>query len=168
VFESTTHVQHPQEDTYVVVKRGNRLGVAVLLVGALALLGLPGLPRESAVLFGLMLTAAVILAPVFAIAAWRALRPVSRVIVRRKGQVLVDGDPVEFARVELRVLEPRFRRAARGYALSFWVMAPNGPEDILVGSYASLLSAAIHAEEWEVFLRKADLKQPGRFRKRAE
>ncbi len=158
---------HPQDDMFVVVRRASPLRVAMLVGSAAVLLTLCAVPHNVAALLGLSFALALVLAPFLAVAAWRALAVQRRVIVRRPGRLLVDGDPVEFARVELRVIEPPFRRRAKRFALSLWVMAPNGPEDILLGAYQSLVLASLQADEWETFLRKANLKQPGKSRKRA-
>ncbi len=160
-------VSHPQDDMYIVVRRGKRVRVAVLVLAVMGLMVLNAVPRESTVLSALILIISLFSAPVFAVAAVRAWVSHERVVVRRPGQLLVDGDPVEFARVELRVVEPGLRRRVKGFALSLWVMGANGPEDIVLGTFPSLLTASTYAEEWEGFLAKANLKQSGRTKKRA-
>jgi hypothetical protein len=109
----------------------------------------------------LLLVGAVLL-PLLTLGWLRAMRRRRRTLVRATGRLLLDGEPVELARVELRVREwPIIKRPA-GYRLSLWVMTSSGPEDILLGEHRTLMKASGAAGVLEDFLQRANVKQPGR------
>jgi uncharacterized membrane protein YhdT len=78
--------------------------------------------------------------------------------VKSEGHLLLDGEPLELARVELRAIEiPVIKRAA-GYELSLWLMTLGGPKDVPVGQYASLLKASAASGTLESFVKTASRK----------
>lgn len=120
--------------------------VAPLTAGwALALLVL-GVGVESA--------AAVLLA--------RALKTHHFVLSRTPGRLMLDGEPLELARVELRLLHWPVVRRPRGYALSLWMLTSAGPLDLPLGSFKTMVQAAGLSGELEEFLQLAGVRQPGR------
>jgi hypothetical protein len=133
------------------------LGVGVVLwAGVVALSGSGS--RGSVVL--LLLGA--VLVPVAVVLALRALRPIRRTLARTPGRLMLDGEPLELARVELRVRQWPLTRVPTGYRLSLWVMTSSGPEDIPLGRYKTLLDASAATGVLEEFLQRANVRQPGR------
>jgi hypothetical protein len=89
----------------------------------------------------------------------RALARAEHTLVRSTGRLLLDGDPLELARVELRVLQLPVLRRPQGYVLSLWVMTLIGPEEVPLGHYATLLDASSVSGQLEEFIQRANLKQ---------
>ncbi len=98
---------------------------------------------------------------VFALVMVRAARIATWTIVRTQGRLLVDGEPLEMARVELRVEQMPVTRVPTGYTLSLWMMTTAGPIDIPLGSYRTLIEASSFSGTVEDFVQRANVKQPG-------
>jgi hypothetical protein len=115
---------------------------------------------DVATIPGLVFLALVALAlPAMAVRAVRVARSRERSLVRASGRLLLDGEPLELARVELRVLKMPVTHVPTGYALSLWVMTSSGPEDIPIGRFRTLLEAAAVSGQLEDFVQRANLKQ---------
>lgn len=125
----------------------------VVLSGMLAVMDL----SAGAGLFTLCLDLA--LFPVIAVALVRLARTQERTLVRANTRLLLDGEPLEMARVELRVLKMPITRVPTGYALSLWVMTASGPEDVPIGRFATLLEASALSGQLEDFVQRANVKQ---------
>lgn len=89
----------------------------------------------------------------------RAFKRSERTLVRTNGRLLLDGEPLELARVELRVLKMPITRVPTGYALSLWVMTASGPEDVPIGHSRTLLEASTLSGQLEEFVQRANIKQ---------
>ena len=100
--------------------------------------------------------------PVAAVFGRRALRRRTLSLVRTPGRLLLNGDPLELARIELRVTQMPFLKTPSGYALTLWVMTAVGPEDILLGHFESVFDASRVGGNLEEFIGRATRQQPGR------
>jgi len=110
--------------------------------------------------FGMMLTLTdMVLMPMVGVALSRFARTTERSLVRSNGRLLLDGEPLELARVELRVLKMPLTRVPTGYALSLWVMTASGPEDVPIGNSRTLLEASALSGQLEDFVARANVKQ---------
>lgn len=125
----------------------------LVLVGSLAAMDL----STAGGLFTLFLDAA--LFPVIGVALLRLAKTQERTLVRANNRLLLDGEPLEMARVELRVLKMPITRVPTGYALSLWVMTASGPEDVPIGRFATLLEASALSGQLEDFVQRANVKQ---------
>jgi hypothetical protein len=92
----------------------------------------------------------------------RALTTREHLLVRSTGRLLLDGDPLEMARVELRVTQWPLINRPTGYALSLWVMTLVGPDEVPLGQFATMLEAATLSGELEDFIGKANARQQPR------
>ncbi len=154
-------LSQPRSDC-LIVERGRAwtrlfltVGAITLLVGCLALVDLatgPGL--MLLVLFGPVMGA-------LAVVALRAGRKATWTLVRSQGRLLVDGEPLELARVELRVQQMPLTRVPTGYTLSLWMMTASGPIDVPLGAYKTLIEASSISGLVEDFVQRANVKQPG-------
>ena len=145
---------------YMVVHVGrDRARLVVWGVTLLVLVGtLPVLELSSAGgLFTLLLYSALL--PVISVALVRMGRKQERTLVRANNRLLLDGEPLEMARVELRVTKMPITRVPTGYALSLWVMTASGPEDVPIGRFATLLEASALSGQLEDFVQRANVKQ---------
>ena len=113
--------------------------------------------REHPVWLGLWFVSLPLLSAV-AVAVSRFARVTERTLVRANGRLLLDGEPIELARVELRVMKS-LGRMPRGYALSLWVMTAVGPEDLPIGHSRTLLEASMLSGQVEEFVQRANVKQ---------
>lgn len=95
-----------------------------------------------------------VVAPVAVIALRRAATRRVRTLVRAQGRLLLDGEPLELARVELRVRRWPFTKTPRGYSLSLWVMTASGPEDLPVGDFVTMLDATARSGTLEDFVQR--------------
>lgn len=152
-------VTHTRPDCMVVHVGRDRSRLVVWL-GALAALctGLLLLDLGSAGGLFVVFLAALIVPPA-GVAVFRAARAQERTLVRSNNRLLLDGEPLEMARVELRVLKMPITRVPTGYALSLWVMAAAGPEDVPIGRFATLLEASALSGALEDFVQRANIKQ---------
>ncbi len=98
---------------------------------------------------------------VLAIVMARAAKVATWTLVRTQGRLLVDGEPLELARVELRVAQMPITRTPTGYTLSLWLMSSAGPVDIPLGTYRTLIEASGMSGTVEDFVQRANVKQPG-------
>lgn len=144
------------------VERGRAWGrfsasaAGVLLVSTV--LALTNLSSGPGLLL-LSLSASVI--SVLAIVMARAAKIATWTLVRTQGRLLVDGEPLELARVELRVAQMPITRVPTGYTLSLWLMSTAGPIDIPLGTYRTLIEASGVSGTVEDFVQRANVKQPG-------
>lgn len=125
----------------------------VALSGMLAVLELATAPGL------LTLVLFVALLPAIAVALVRLARKQERALVRANNRLLLDGEPLDMARVELRVTKMPITRVPTGYALSLWVMTASGPEDVPIGRFATLLEASALSGQLEDFVQRANVKQ---------
>jgi hypothetical protein len=108
---------------------------------------------------GFVLFAEGLLLPGIAVALVRFARAKDRTLVRANNRLLLDGDPLDMARVELRVIKMPITRVPTGYALSLWVMTAVGPEDVPIGRFATLIEASGVSGHLEDFVQRANVKQ---------
>lgn len=127
--------------------------VLLALVGMLALIDLDSAGGQ------LTLIADLVVFPLLVIALLRLARTQERTLVRANNRLLLDGEPLELARVELRVLKMPITRVPTGYALSLWVMTASGPEDVPIGRFATLIEASNLSGQLEDFVQRANVKQ---------
>ena len=99
--------------------------------------------------------------PVVGVSLLRLLQRRRRMLVRVPGRLLLDGEAIDMARVELRVEYRRFTKTPRGYSLSLWLMTSSGAEDLALGRFATLVEASSAAGVLEEFVLKANLRLPG-------
>ncbi|MEW5741638.1 MAG: hypothetical protein AB1938_22155 [Myxococcota bacterium] len=107
----------------------------------------------------LWVVAGLALLPVCTLQALRALRRHDYTLVRATGRLLLDGEPLELARVELRVRKFPITNVPTGYDLSLWVMTAAGPIDLPLGRYKTLIDASSVSGELEEFVQRANNKQ---------
>ena len=100
------------------------------------------------------------LLPVLGVFISRFARRSERTLVRSNSRLLLDGEPLEMARVELRVLKMPLTGVPTGYALSLWVMTASGPEDVPIGHSRTLIEASSLSGQLEEFVQRANVKQP--------
>ena len=131
-------------------------------VGVGALAGLLSTLTPESRGWTLVWVASVAMMPVLAVQAMRALKATTRSLVRTPGRLLLDGEPLELARVELRVTHLPLTSVPTGFALSLWMMTATGPEDLPLGRFTSMLQAAPLSGMFEEFVARASVKQPGR------
>ncbi len=146
---------------YMVVHVG-RDRARLVLWGAvlLTLVGMLALSDLAAPGGQFILIVDVVVFPILAIALTRLARRQERTLVRANGRLLLDGEPLEMARVELRVLKMPITRVPTGYALSLWVMNASGPEDVPIGRFTTLIEASHLSGQLEDFVQRANVKQP--------
>jgi hypothetical protein len=109
-----------------------------------------------------LLCVGVVLLPIVMVRSFRQFRARRNVLVRAPGRLLLDGEPLEVARVELRVLKHWLFRTPRGYALSLWALIGRGePLDIELGRFASMLDASLVSGQMEDFLERAKQRAKG-------
>lgn len=146
----------------LVVERGRawaRLLVALGLMAALSVtLALIDLSTGAGLVLLVIFGAAV---AALAVGALRAGRKAQWTLVRAQGRLLIEGEPLELARVELRVSQMPLTRVPTGYTLSLWVMTASGPIDIPLGAYKTLIEASSVSGLVEDFVQRANVKQPG-------
>ncbi len=155
-------VNAPRPDTLEIEVGPDRARALGLTVLASALAGLyAALPLAGGwALFALAVGA--LAWPWLAVLVVRALRPQHFTVTRSPGRLFFDGEPLELARVELRLLQWPLLQQPRGYALSLWMLTSGGPVDLPLGLFPDLLSATGRSGDLEDFLQKAGVKQPGR------
>jgi hypothetical protein len=145
---------------YLLVRVGRDVSKLLAWSGVMAgLIALLALVERDAP-FGMMLTLTdMVLMPMVGVALSRFARTTERSLVRSNGRLLLDGEPLELARVELRVLKMLITRVPTGYALSLWVMTASGPEDVPIGNSRTLLEASALSGQLEDFVARANVKQ---------
>lgn len=145
---------------YMVVHVG-RDRSRLVLWGAtlLALLGMLALIDLSSPGGQFTLIADMVVFPILGVALMRLAKKQERTLVRANSRLLLDGEPLEMARVELRVLKMPITRVPTGYALSLWVMTASGPEDVPIGRFSTLIEASNLSGQLEDFVQRANVKQ---------
>jgi hypothetical protein len=153
-------ISQPRPDC-LVVERGRSwarvatgLGLIAGLATMLALLDL----SSGAGLF--LLVACGFAVAVAAVVVSRAARLATWTIVRTQNRLLMDGEPLELARVELRVAQMPITRVPTGYTLSLWLMTAAGPVDVPLGTYRTLIDASGISGTVEDFVQRANVRQP--------
>jgi hypothetical protein len=107
-------------------------------------------------------SAGVMVLPLVLVRAFRSARARRNVLVRAPGRLLLDGEPLEVARVELRVLRHWLFRTPRGYGLSLWALVGRGePVDVELGRFVSMLDASLVSGQMEEFLERARARAKG-------
>jgi hypothetical protein len=145
---------------YMVIHVGrDRARLVVWGITFLALAGVLAFVDLSNVGGAFLLMADMVILPVLAVALLRWGRTQERTLVRANGRLLLDGEPLEMARVELRVIKMPITRVPTGYLLSVWVMTASGPEDVPIGRFATLLEASALSGQLEDFVQRANVKQ---------
>ncbi len=136
-----------------------RLSLPVLLTSAFVL---GALLTAGGVRLALCGVAGVIL-PLVWVKSVRAAVSRRHVLVRSPGRLLLDGEPLEAARVELRVIRHWLLRRPQRYELSLWALIGRGEQvDVDLGAYASMLEASLSSGQMEEFLERAKVRAPGR------
>ena len=106
---------------------------------------------------------AAIVVPLTAVKAVRAAVSKRHVLVRSSGRLLLNGEPLEAARVELRVIKHWLLRRPHRYALSLWALIGRGEQlDVALGEYPSVLEASQLSGQMEEFLERAKHRATGR------
>lgn len=104
-----------------------------------------------------------IVVPLTTVKAIRAAVSRRHVLVRSTGRLLLDGEPLEAARIELRVVKHWLLRRPQKYALSLWALIGRGEQvDVELGSYGSMLDASQLSGQMEEFLERARQRATGR------
>lgn len=146
----------------VVVERSRswaRLATAATTILA-SLLTLAFVDLASVPGLALLLLSAPVLA-LLGVSASRSASAATWTLVRSQGRLLVNGEPLELARVELRVEQRPITRVPRGYTLSLWMMTAAGPLDVPLGRYRTLIEASSISGTLEDFVQRASTRQPG-------
>lgn len=140
----------------VIGRDGRRAWLAA--VGLAVVTGLMLLPTRGtfASMLALFLGAATMV--VIGLALRRALRVRRHTLARASGRLLLDTEPLELARVELKVTVTLLQRPT-GYVLTLWVMTAAGPEELLLGNFPTLLEATRVSGLIEDFVGRANVKQ---------
>ena len=145
---------------YMVVHVGrDRARLIVWGVTLLALAGMLGLIDLSTPGGAFVLIVDMVIFPLIAVALMRFAKTQERTLVRANSRLLLDGEPLEMARVELRVIKMPITRVPTGYMLTVWVMTASGPEDVPIGRFATLLEASALSGQLEDFVQRANVKQ---------
>lgn len=152
-------VSHVRPDCMVVHVGRDRSRLALGSATVLALAVLTALVDLSSGQGLLALFIDALVFPLVGVGLARWARTQERTLVRAHGRLLLDGEPLELARVELRVLKLPITRVPTGYALSLWVMTASGPEDVPIGRSATLLEASALSGQLEDFVARANAKQ---------
>jgi hypothetical protein len=96
---------------------------------------------------------------------WRAARQQRHVLVRGSGRLLLDGQPLDVARIETRLVRHPLLRIPRGYSVSLWGMEIDGrPVELELGRHKTLMDASRAAGDLEDFLELARAERPERAR----
>ncbi len=152
----------PRPDCLLIDEGRDWKRAVALLAGAATWLGLATLiSAESGASVVYSLTGFVVL-PAVTIWVRRALRQRMLSVVRTPGRLMLDGEPLELARVELRVTHLPILKTPTGYALSLWVMTASGPIDVALGHFTSMFDASRVSGQLEEFIARATNRQPGR------
>jgi hypothetical protein len=118
----------------LIPERGSLASIAALVLGA-----------ATMVVIGLSLRA--------------SLTSRHHLLTRSSGRLVLDGEPLEMARVELKlVVTPIFRRPA-GCVLTLWVVTAAGPLELPLGRFATMLEASKTSGLVEDFVQRAGVKQ---------
>ncbi len=154
-------LSQPRPECLVVDEGRNWRRAAGWLLGAAAWVGLALLLDPESGFFAAWSVVGLGLLPVCGVAVRRSLSSRTLMVVRSGGKLLLNGEPLELARVELRVTHLPLLKTPTGFSLSLWVMSLGGPEDVPLGHFESMLDASRVAGHLEEFLSKANSRQPG-------
>lgn len=156
---SRVHLSQPRPDC-IVLEQGPDVRRAVLwaLPTVFYWLGFRPFTLGSAPTLAWVAVGLVVL-PLATLKAVRALKRTTYTLVRTTGRLLLDGEPLELARVELRVRKMPITKVPTGYDLSLWVMTAAGPQDLPLGRYRTLIDASRVSGELEDFVQRASNKQ---------
>ena len=135
-------VTHSRPDYMVIHVGRDRARLIVWGATFLTLLGMLALVDFSTAAGAFVLIVDMAILPILGVALLRLARTQERTLVRANNRLLLDGEPLEMARVELRVIKMPITRVPTGYALTVWVMTASGPEDVPIGRFATLLEAS--------------------------
>lgn len=158
----TTRIQRISADA-LDIRRGPRavtlLGAAAVLAVWVVLLWWRG--PESRDGLALWVTGLFVV-PWVCLRLWRGMRRRRHVLVRGAGRLLLDGQPLDVARIETRLVKHPLWRTPRGYAVSLWGMELDGrPVEVQLGRHATLMDASRAAGELEDFLELARAEKRG-------
>lgn len=156
---SRVHLSQPRPDC-IVLEQGPDVRRAVLwaLPTVFYWLGFRPFSLGSPATLAWVVVGLVVL-PLATLKAVRALKRRQYTLVRTTGRLLLDGEPLELARVELRVVKMPITRVPTGYDLSLWVMTAAGPQDLPLGRYRTLIDASRVSGDLEEFVQRAGNKQ---------
>lgn len=153
---SVIELSRPSPDELLLARRGRPavfarcVGLALGLALAMAWVGFEG--PSGFLVAGL----AFVGAPLLGVQGARALRRSRHLLVRRAGKLWLDGDALELARVELRLLQRPLLRSPAGYELSLWALSVTGdPLELRLDRFSSMLGAAQVSGQLEEFLERA-------------
>ena len=105
------------------------------------------------------------LVPWLGVRLFRGLKRERHVLVRGAGRLVLDGQPLDVARIETRLVRHPLFRLPRGYAVSLWGMEVDGrPVELELGRHRTLMEASRAAGELEDFLELARAERPERAR----
>lgn len=157
-------VTQNRSDCVVVRIGADRSRVVTFSAALVAFVGLAFLPEWGSGFELLWLTAAAFVLPTLIVLLVRSARGAERTLVRANSRLLLDGEPLDMARVELRVLKWPFTSVPNGYALSLWVMTASGPEDVPIGQFPTMLEATSLSGTLEEFVQRANTRSTVTFR----
>lgn len=153
-------ISQPRPDCLSIEVGGDLRRVLAWLLAPLAFAAALLLVEEGTAASLALLTLGALTLPALGVRLLRLARTREHSLVRTPGRLLLDGDPLEMARVELRVRQMPITRVPTGYDLSLWVMTLSGPDDVPLGSYRTLLDASRVSGLLEDFVQRANVKQP--------
>jgi hypothetical protein len=108
-------------------------------------------------------TAGLFVVPWSGLRLWRAARRQRHVLVRGSGRLMLDGQPLDVARIETRLVRYPIFRFPRGYAVSLWGMEIDGrPVELELGRHKTLMDASRAAGDLEEFLELARVPERAR------
>lgn len=141
---------------------GRAFGAVLIFATWLSLLVWRGETSRDGV--ALWVTGAVLL-PWVGLRIFRALQRERHVLVRGSGRLLLDGQPLDVARVETRLVRYPLLQIPAGYAVSLWGMEVDGRAvELQLSRHATLMAASAAAGELEEFLEVARAERPERAR----
>lgn len=163
IVRRATVIQNRNE--CVVVRVGvDRTGLAVWAGVLVAFLSLFAWVEFGSGLALLLYSTSAVVVPAIIVTMSRLARVRERTLVRTHGRLLLDGEPLELARVELRVLKWPLTSMPTGYGLSLWVMTASGPEDVPIGQFKTMLEATALSGTLEEFVGRASMRSTVTFR----
>ncbi|MGV3620659.1 MAG: hypothetical protein ACO1OB_07570 [Archangium sp.] len=157
-------VTQNRSDCVVVRIGSDRSRVVMFGVALAAFVALGFLPAWGSGFELLWLSTAAVIMPTLVLFLVRAARGSERTLVRTHNRLLLDGEPLDMARVELRVLKWPFTSVPNGYALSLWVMTASGPEDVPIAQFPTMLEATSLSGTLEEFVQRANIRSTVTFR----
>jgi hypothetical protein len=117
---------------------------------------------SGAIALAVLVVGAVVL-PLLGVKSVRSAMARRHVLVRASSRLLLDGEPLDAARVELRVVKHWLLRRPQRFALSLWALIGRGEQvDVELGQYPNILEASTVSGQMEEFLDRARQRAPGR------